>query len=65
MFPVNSCFNLRPGRGTVSYSREQTVTDVTSEEVQYCGPGDVSLLVERRELVLRSALDYQYRDKLV
>jgi hypothetical protein len=42
VFPVeNSWFNLRPGRGTVSYWREQTVTDVTSGEVQYCGPGDV------------------------
>lgn len=36
-----SWYNLRPGRGTVSYWREQTVTDVTSEEVLCCGPGDV------------------------
>ena len=32
-FVKQSWFNLRPGRGTVSYEREQTVTDVTSGEV--------------------------------
>jgi hypothetical protein len=31
-FVKQSWFNLRPGRGTVSYWREQTVTDVTSGE---------------------------------
>lgn len=52
VFPVeNSWFNLRPGRGTVSYWREQTVTDVTSGEVQYCGPGDVKVWVFGTEVL--------------